>query len=217
MQLNQALSLAPQDPNVHVNLGWLYLYTNDQDQAKAELAKLEKLAPDMAETYHLKGAILNNEAQDLKDEAAANKLREEAVADYKTALERDSKNDQTWFDLASTQSALGQYEDALDSLSKGFDYIPEHDLETQVNFQIASCNAHAKLGLLEEAIADCKQAEEFATNPQTKSDIEDMVENMKLLNPGTVPEGSVKIPQKGSLQPAGGKEEDAVINDEASD
>jgi tetratricopeptide (TPR) repeat protein len=183
MQLNQALAEAPRDPNVHLNLGWLYLYTNDLPNARKELAVVESLGPDLAETYHLRGYLSAYTAQQKKSPEAAKQAQEAAVADYQQALARDEGNYQTYFDLASSLSALERYQDALDVLDKGFDHIPQKDLETQVNFEIASCAAHARLQLFDEAIADCNQALEFTTRPESKERIEEMIENMKLMNP----------------------------------
>src|SRR5262245_9522500 len=45
MRLNQVLAETPKDPNVHLNLGWLYLYTNDPNHSELELNKAETLAP----------------------------------------------------------------------------------------------------------------------------------------------------------------------------
>lgn len=185
MQLNQALAEAPRDPNVHLNLGWLYLYTEDPVHAEQEWEKAHELSPDLAEVQHLKGALYNYKAQQehASNPEAATKNYKQAIQYFRAALQRDSKNYQTYFDLAGSLSARNQNEEALQALDQGFEYIPSQDLETQVNFQIASCAANARLQRYEEAIADCRQAEEFSSNPASKQRIEEMIENMKLLNP----------------------------------
>jgi tetratricopeptide (TPR) repeat protein len=184
MRLNQALIQAPRDPNVHLNLGWLYLYTDDPEHAEMELKKAESLAPDLAESYHLRGALQSYRAQhQLEGTPRATEELESAVANFKKALSKDDKNYQTYFDLATSLNLLNRSEEALAALDKGFTYIPSNELETQVNFQIASCSAHAKLQQFDEAIADCKQAAEFTENKTSKQRIADMIENMRLLNP----------------------------------
>jgi Flp pilus assembly protein TadD len=197
LRLNQALSEAPRDPDVHLNLGWLYLYTNDDHRAEAEWRKAEELAPKRPDVDHLRGSILMDLAQQAESKGKpqeAGRLEKDAVVHLERALKGDSQNHQLYFDLANDLIALNETERALTVLDKGFDYIPKKDLETQVDFEVASCTAHAKLGRYEEAIEDCRQAEEFTPTEAGKQRIKDLIENMRLLNP---PEAS---PQSGILQ-----------------
>lgn len=216
MQLNQALSEAPRDPNVHLNLGWLYLYTGDEAHAEQELQTAKGLAPELAETYHLQGSLYSYKAQREKDPQAAKRNQEAAVENFNMALQRDDKNYQTYFDLATSLAALDRSEEVLATLDKGFDYIPKQDLETQVNFQIASCAAHAKLQLFEEAVADCEQAQKFTANPASRERIEEMIQNMKLMNPGLRTLTPEESPPEGSPE-AKNAEEQAIINESATD
>lgn len=217
MQLNQALAEAPRDPNVHLNLGWLYLYTGDVANARKELTVAQTLGPDLAETYHLKGSLSAYSAQQEKSPQAVKQAQEAAIESFRKALDRDSNNYQTYFDLASSLAALERYEDALDVLDKGFDHIPDKDLETQVNFEIASCSAHAKLQMFDEAIADCNQALEFTTRPESKERIEGMIENMKLMNPKLDTKLSPAEAPPANSKEAREAEENAVSNEAASD
>ncbi len=212
VELNQALDEAPKDPNLHINMGWLYLYTNDLENASKELTLAETLGPDLSETYHLRGALLNYQAQHSKDKEQARLLQEEAVQNFQQALKRDEKNNQTYLDLANSLSALNRQEDALTMLDKGFQYIPDKDLETQVNFQIATCAAEAQLQRYDEAIEDCNQALEFTTNPASRERITDMIENMKLMNPGLSQKIEAQQAEKDRQA-----EENAIIDTAASD
>lgn len=207
VELNKALQDAPKDPNVHLNLGWLYLYTDDVPNATSELAKAESLGPDLAETYHLRGALFSYQAQHQNDNARKESLQLAAIENFRKALEANDKNDQTYFDLATSLSAINRNEDALEVLDKGFEHIPDKDLEMQVNYQIATCAAHSKLQMYEEAIKDCQQALEFTHNPASRERIESMIENMKLMNPGL-------LEKMNAQQQA---EEQAVINESSSD
>lgn len=214
MRLNQILAESPKDPEVHLNLAWLYLYTNDPEHAKLELRRVEELAPGSAEIYHLRGALLSYDAQhDPENDQKAQEQLELAVANFKKALSKNPRNSQTYFDLAIALNALNRSQEALVVLNKGFDYIPKSDLETQVNFQIASCSAYINLGQFEEAIADCNQAAEFTENPASKQRIADLIENMRLLNPKEraenaeaqpTPEQIQEAKEKNSIQTAGG-------------
>jgi tetratricopeptide (TPR) repeat protein len=186
LRLNHALEQAPRDPEIHLNLGWLYLYTNDDVRAENEWKKADELAPKRAEVAHLKGAILTDLAQrasQKKEMEESTRLYQQAVEYLERSLKENSKNYQTYFDLANAYLSLEEAQKALDALDTGFDHIPQHDLETQVEFEIASCTAHAKLGLYNEAIADCKQAEEFTSSAESKQRIHDLIEDMNLLNP----------------------------------
>lgn len=184
IELNKALREAPKDPHLHLNLGWLYLYTGDPDNAGKELTKVEELSPELAETYHLRGSLLSYRAQRVKNAKQAADLQEAAIQNFKKSLERNDKNDQTYFDLATSLTAVNRNEDALTVLNQGFEHIPDKDLETQVNFQIATCAARSRMQMYDEAIKDCEQALEFTTNPASRDRIEGMIENMKLMRTG---------------------------------
>jgi tetratricopeptide (TPR) repeat protein len=217
LQLNRALADAPRDPQVHLNLGWLYLYTDDPVNAERELGSAANLAPDLADTYKLRGDLMSYKGQHNKTPAEAQREQLAAIDNFKQALQRDAKNYQTYFDMAGSLAAMNRYEDAMDKLDQGFEFIPKRDLETQVNFQIATCSAEAKLKRYEEAIADCQQAYEFTNSPVSRERIEAMIENMKLLNPNGVPSFTPQeSPPQGSSA-AKEAEEHALINEAASD
>lgn len=220
LQLNQALAEAPNDPAIHQNLGWLYLYTDDLPHVQQELSELEKLAPNQAETLHFRGAVAQYRAQRLSRPDEAKREHETAVADFRKALTKDPDNYRTYFDLAVSLNALNRSEEALDILDQGFDRIPRSDLDTQVDFQIASCDAHARLKMFDEAIADCQQAYEFASNPTDRERIEEMVQNMKLLNPDGFASSLESSPSRQSSDASSAalrKAEEKAILDDASD
>lgn len=217
LQLNKVLSEAPKDPQVHLNLGWLYLYTDDPTNAERELRMVENLAPELADTYKLRGDLYSYKGEHDKTADETEHDQTAAIKNYEEALQRDPRNYQTYFDMATSLSALNRYDDALAKLDTGFDYIPKRDLETQVNFQIASCSAEAKLKLYDEAIADCQQAYEFTNSPTSKERIEEMIENMRLMNPNGIPAlNNKEAPPEGSPE-AKEAEEKAVMNEAASD
>lgn len=216
MELNQALSEAPKDPNVHLNLGWLYLYTDDEANAEKELGIARALAPELAETYHLQGSLYSYKAQKAKTPEEAKREQEAAVESFRQSLSRDDKNYQAYFDLAGSLAALDKQDEVLETLDKGFEYIPPKDLETQVNFEIASCAANAKLQQFEDAIADCQQALRFTASPASRERIEEMIENMKLMNPALrtlTPEEAPPADSKAAKE----AEEQALINESSSD
>jgi len=197
LRLNHALEQAPADPDVHLNLGWLYLYTNDDVRAEAEWKKADVLAPKRSEVAHLRGSILADLAQRAQQkgkEDESKRLYEQSIDYLNLAVKEGGSEHQAYFDLANAYIAAGYSEKALDVLDTGFDHIPKEDLETQVEFEVASCTAHAKLGLYSEAIEDCKQAQEFTATEENKQRIQDLIENMHLLNP------PAEKPQSGILR-----------------
>ena len=179
--LNQALAASPEDPAVHFNLGWVYLYTNEPLKARAELDKLERLKPDSAEYHHLRGALYAKLDQ-----------HKDAVPEYRAALAKSPADFHLYMELANSLSSLNQDEQALDVLGEGFDHIPENDLDSQVDFTLASCSANSRLKHFGDAIEDCQQAldalnvrdkglkAESATEKE-KQRIRDMISNMCLI------------------------------------
>ncbi|MEM0950515.1 MAG: tetratricopeptide repeat protein [Cyanobacteria bacterium P01_H01_bin.74] len=202
LRLNGALDIDPKNPKIHLNLAWLYLYTKDMQKALQEISTLRKLSPDLPEIDHLQGVFDQNQAQQLQQNGqplVGEQLHKQAVFRLQKALNHDKNNHQIFFDIATSLSAIDRNQEALSFLDSGFDYIPTADLETQVNFQIAICALHAKMNMFEEAILDCEQAATFANTDAAKERIVNLIENMKLLNPGfELPENAKKLD---ALQP----------------
>lgn len=186
LQLNHALNLKPNNPAVHINLAWLYLYTENLERAQKEIEFIKKLLPTAVELPHLEGVFNQHKAQNLSQKSNPEQSQQHhraAILKLRNALTQDPHNHQIHFDLATSLSATGKNEEAVSILDSGFDYIPNEDLETQVNFQIAICSLHAKMELFHDAILDCEQAAAFATTADAKNRINTLVESMKLLNP----------------------------------
>ena len=172
-QLNEALVLVPNDPEVHTNLGWLYIYTGEPDKANTELEKLEKIAPESVYTYHLRGGLY----------AHLNRPKD-AVDNYKKALALDAKairhNPRVYFDMATSLSALQQYRQALAELQKGLALTPTGEAVERTNFQKAVCSAYYSLKDYPSAYKACSVAIASTDDPQEKEQINDFVESLKL-------------------------------------
>lgn len=219
LELNQALLKAPQDPHVHANLGWLYLYTGNLPQAEKELRKVTELAPDLAETFHLQGSLHSQQAQQTEDESEAKRLHTSAIESFRQAIHMDPQKHQVYYDLANSLITVQQPESALEALDNGFEMVPPNDLESLVNFQVAACSAHAEMGMYEEAIIECKHALEFATSEESRSRIDGMINNMALINPEAAQkaeqfQGTTKLTERLGTSPA---EEQAILEEAAAD
>jgi tetratricopeptide (TPR) repeat protein len=200
LRLNKALNLEPNSPDVHINLAWLYLYTENLPRARKEIQIIKTLAPNALDLPHLEGTLSQHQAHNLElagQKGQAASLHQAAILKLRNALAQNRQSPQVYFDLASSLSAIGKNEEAMSLLDKGFDFISNDDLETQVNFQISICSLHAKMELINEAILDCEQAASFATTLEAKNRIKQLVENMKLLNPElTLPEATQKLTEE---------------------
>jgi Flp pilus assembly protein TadD len=168
LHLNQALSTKPDDPGIHVNLGWVYLYTDEPDKATEELTKAFALQPKSPKALHLKGAILSYLDQD-----------EDARQNYQEALKADDQNPQLHFHLADSFNKLNQSKQALAEYEKALKLAPKG--ESPASYLFAICSTHYRLKDLTKAEGYCKQAASLATDPDEKQRITDFVENLKLL------------------------------------
>lgn len=177
LHLQAALALSPRDPDIHRNLAWLYLYTNEPDKARQELERLEELQPGAAGTLHLKGALL-----------AMLDQHEEAVPLLEQALAKDKRNERLYFDLATSLAALNRNRIALQYLDEGFHHIPDEDLQTHLNYLSASCTIQARLRQFDRAIEDCTQAAELTPSAQEKQRLTEIIHNLKLIEQIVTPE-----------------------------
>lgn len=170
LHLNEALRINPQDPQLHRNMGWLYLYTDEPEKATEELKKLESLRPDAAETDYLAGAIYSYLDQ-----------HKDAVAYYQKALAKKPENPQLYYDLATSLGELNQPRDAIQYFEAGMALLPKDDNNRQTNFLYSLCTAHYALKEFDKAAKRCDEAMALTTDPQERGHISDFVNNLKLI------------------------------------
>ncbi len=168
--LNQALSLSPEDPDIHLNLGWLYLYTGKLEDAKSELEIVSRAKPDSAKTQYLKGAIYSHLDQ-----------QQDAVTYYLKALEQDTENTQLHFDTANSLVALNQYPEAIEHLKIGLDLTPQDNVGGRTNFLFALCSVHYKQKDFDQAYQYCEEAAEATPDPDEEDRIQDFIHQLKLV------------------------------------
>lgn len=169
-ELTQALSLSPQDPFIHLNLGWLYLFTEEPDKATQELKKVLELEPDLPEASHLRGAIYSRLGQE-----------EDALAAYNQALPALANSPDLQFDRAKSLEALTRYPEALATLEKALAVAEQNKEPTLTRYHFAQCSVYYKMKQLKKAQTACDLAAEETPDPAERQRITDFSENLKLL------------------------------------
>lgn len=136
----QALKLEPDNVLIKVNLGLACILTNDFKCAVDHLAKVAITYPN-----HLKTRLALG--------IAYHSLKEYYLAkeEYEFILGYIPNNDLLWYNLAKTQIALGEFTDALDSLTNAIS-----NKNSEVDFYLDRAFVHYKLNNLEEADRDYK-------------------------------------------------------------
>ncbi|MCS6807662.1 MAG: tetratricopeptide repeat protein [Candidatus Kapabacteria bacterium] len=104
---NQALSMAPQQPELYLMRGYTYLrFAGNLSAAEADFSRAIALSPKLAGAYYYRGMMRFN-AQRLA----------EAESDIKEAIKLGFKHSEVHANLAAIQNLLGKYTDALHSAS----------------------------------------------------------------------------------------------------
>ena len=182
-QLNQALTINPKDPEIHRNLGWLYIYSGKPDEAKRQLDALHEIAPEAPGTYHLRGGLLShlNQQQDAVEnfEKALDATEEGGQLPEESETQEALKS-RLYFDMATSLSALQEHDDALKTLKEGFRYVSKEDRADQTNFQMAICSEHYSLKEFDNAYEACEKAMVLTEDEEEKERINDFIQNMKL-------------------------------------
>jgi tetratricopeptide (TPR) repeat protein len=168
LNLYQALTISPRDPDVHIDLGWLYLYTDQPEKAHEELVSAFDSRPGYGRGYHLKGAIYSYLEQP-----------EDAIASYNQALKTEIKNPELHYDLAQSYLELNEYQEARMELSTALKMLPKDADKTRYLFGL--CSVHYQLKNLSKAEDYCEDAIKQAKNPEERQQILDFTENLKLM------------------------------------
>lgn len=183
MHLNKAMAIRPNDPSVHRDMGWLYLYTDQPEKATEELSRLNAIQPTSPEGDYLAGAIYEYLKQP-----------KEAVRYYIQALKGSKPlqaNPSLYFDIATALSDLNRDKQALSYLEKGYKLLPKVKKEStsrnsaihdrQTNYLFAFCSTYYSLHDFKKALDHCNQAAEITIDPYEKETIQEFMEKIKLL------------------------------------
>lgn len=152
----QLLKVNPKDAGVHYNLGAAYEEKKDIDAAIAEYRLAASLDKNNKNYPLALNDALVKKAKPVMDAAvAAQKAKKypEAVDLYQKALIIRPKNDDLWFNLASTQVALEDYRNAEKSYEKAYKLNPKGQVGSL--FYIAKIEEHFGNGV--DALAKYKQ------------------------------------------------------------
>jgi tetratricopeptide (TPR) repeat protein len=163
-ELKEALAKDPGNATVHVELGWVYLYTNQMDKASAELKLLESLG-NPPSVHYLKGAFLAKLGQWVN-----------ALEEYNEALNTDPDNPKLHADIAHAFLQINEPEDALREYSIAVKLDPNDDSNL-----FGQCMGYRQLGHYKEAITACQQAMALSSDAQEKDQIQTVIQNIQLL------------------------------------
>ncbi|MEB3286967.1 MAG: tetratricopeptide repeat protein [Vampirovibrionales bacterium] len=186
MHLNKALSIRPNDPAIHRDMGWLYVYTDQIDKAAEELKQLEAMSAGSPEADYLSGAIYDRLEQP-----------RDAVQHYRLALSGSKgqpglkSKPELYFDLAASLNDINQHQEALQRLEEGLRLSKKaparrsnaayFNASEQVNFYFALCSTHYSLKNLDQALKTCEKAADLTTDPKERETITDFMHKLELL------------------------------------
>lgn len=121
----QALTLNSNDISVRMNMGVMYLKYRLLSQASAQFERILKVAPNHQDAkLHL--AIVQSSRGD----------HEKSIETYKEILSKDKDNPLALYNLAVSQKAMTQYDDALESLKEYIKASPEKSSHTDRAFAL---------------------------------------------------------------------------------
>jgi tetratricopeptide (TPR) repeat protein len=167
VELRQILKHDPQNIQVHVDLAWVYLYTDDMEKALEELQIIHELDSEYDKAYYLKGAIYHRLEQ-----------WEDALENYNEALKSDINNPELHYDIANVFLKLNFPDAAL----KEFDVALKLSPETSA-YQFGRCMAFRQMKQYNDAIGACEQAIASSLDQEKKEHerIQEVIEGIKLL------------------------------------
>jgi tetratricopeptide (TPR) repeat protein len=164
-ELSQALAADPSNVQVHVDLGWVYLYLGEVEKASAELQTIEKLAPKTDKAHYLRGSVYEKLGQWV-----------DALESYNEALKTDVNNPKLHFDIANVFLQLNSPDAALREFNVALRLDPENP-----TYAFGKCVAYRQLKHFGRAIQACKEARVHTDDPKEKASIEEVLQTIELL------------------------------------
>ncbi|HHH42017.1 MAG TPA: tetratricopeptide repeat protein [Chloroflexi bacterium] len=171
-ELEKALELAPEDANVHANLGTAYANLGRTEEAIAEWQEAIRLNPDHYLAHYNLGVVYNDLGQTEEaiaelqeairvnpDYAPAHRelglayaemgREEEAIAEYQEALRVDPDNVEVHVDLGISYAKQNRLDEAIAEWERALQINPDHAF-AHYNLGVA----YANLGRAAEAVAE---------------------------------------------------------------
>ena len=165
-QLSKALSADPNNTAMHVDLGWVYAMTDQRDKAMKEISIVESLSPKNPDLAYLKGYLYAQEKQWL-----------DALEYYDKALETDERNrPYVHADIADAFMQINEADAALKEYDVALRLDPDNS-----RYEFGRCQAYRQLKQFDASIAACKLALNHAVSDEERTNINDVIEGMTLL------------------------------------
>lgn len=142
-----ALIREPSNPDIHYDLGKVYLYLNKFSEAIEEFKQVVYLNPEDAEAFMELGILFYQQ----------NRLKI-AESYFNKSIALNSKNSYSWYRLAMVQTDLCRSEEAIESLKKSLELTSEKEHKTKILFYIGTLQLN-----LRKKIEALKTADDIAT------------------------------------------------------
>jgi tetratricopeptide (TPR) repeat protein len=166
VQLSQALDQDPGNLEVHKNLAWLYLYTDNLEKASEEINTITRLDPDNSDLHYLRG-YLYAELEQWVD----------ALESYNEALKtEDVNNPNLHFDIATAFLAVNEPEAALKEFDLALRLQPGNS-----SYEFGKCMTYRQLKQYSEALQYCQDAKLHTDSAEEKSRIDEVMQSISLL------------------------------------
>jgi len=164
-ELNLALQQDPHNVQVLLDMGWVFVYTDQLPAASDQLQTVIAQDPDNPGIPYLKGSILAKMGQHV-----------DALEAYNDALRYEVNNPQLHGDIAQTFLALNEPQAALK------EYAVAHKLDPANNdYDFGACVVLRQLKQYKQALAQCQQALDNADTDQEADRIQTLIESVRLV------------------------------------
>ncbi len=164
--LSRLMKDDPHNAQLHLDMAWVYLYTNQTEKAIQEVQRVQEQEPQNKGIYHIRGAIYQALGEHV-----------DALDDYNTALKYDINNPDLHGRVAEVFMALNEPEAALREYDVALRLQPEAG-----KYEFGRCMAYRRLQQNDKAIAACENALQLTPAEAEKAQIQEVIENMKLLD-----------------------------------
>ena len=114
-EMSAAIRLDPKNARAHLNLGSVYMQTNQENKARGEFEKAVELEPWFPEAHNNLGLIL-----------AQNSRLDEAVEHFRRAVELSPDYVEAWFNLGLALRAANRLDDAVEAFRRAAKIAPEN-------------------------------------------------------------------------------------------
>lgn len=164
-ELNLALTQDPHNTQVLLDLGWVYVYTDQLADASEQVTRVTAIDPKNPGLPYLKGAVLAKMGQYV-----------DALESYNEALRYDVNNPQLHGDIAHAFLAINELEAALK------EYTVAHKLDPNNNdYDFGACMVYRQLKKYPQALSRCQHALDNADDDQEADRIQTVLESVRLV------------------------------------